>query len=198
MNILTDELPLAVAVGNSVIDINTDFRASIEFERMAERGGTDIEALLKPYFPGQLPDNIEDAVTAALYIYRCGAEPTEEKKEKGENKRAYSFDVDSEAIYSDFWRFYKIDLSEGYLHWWKFRALLAGLPEDSAFKERIYYRTCSLKDLPKKERERIGKIRKAIEIKSEEKRTKTLEERNAQMLRYVAKRNKDIESGVKT
>ena len=70
--------------------------------------------------------------------------------------------------------------------------MLMGLPEDSNFKMRIYYRTCNLKDLPKKEKQRISSIRKQIEIKVAEKSGKlTLEERNKQMLDYVAKRGKE-------
>jgi hypothetical protein len=67
-----------------------------------------------------------------------------------------------------------------------------GLPEDSNFKKRIYYRTCNLKDLPKKEQKRIASIRKEIEIKIAEKGGKiTLEERNKQMLDYVIKRSNE-------
>ena len=68
-----------------------------------------------------------------------------------------------------------------------------GLPEKSNFKERIYYRTCKLSDLPKGERKRIANIRKLIEIKTSEKGGKmTLEERNKAMLDYVAKRTKEM------
>jgi hypothetical protein len=108
------------------------------------------------------------------------------------NKRAYSFSVDGEAIYSDFSRFYNIDLTSEYLHWWKFRALLAGLPNDSSFKERIYYRTCELKGLSKKEQKRIADIRKEIEIKEIETSKITLEQRDKQMLDYVTKRSKEM------
>lgn len=67
-----------------------------------------------------------------------------------------------------------------------------GLPEDSNFKTRIYYRTCNLKDLPKKEKQRIASIRKEIEIKTAEVGKVTLEQRNRQMLDYVEKRSKEL------
>ena len=192
MNILTDYLPSSVKVGNSTFDIETDFRAGISFSLMIEAGEDNIYKLCTPFFPNGLPCDISGAVEAVIYFFR-GGEKTEDNAPKQSNKPAYSFNVDSEAIYADFWRFYNLDLSQDNLHWWTFRSLLMGLPEDSNFKMRIYYRTCNLKDLPKKEQRRIATIRKQIEIKTVEKGGKiTLEERNKQMLEYVTKRGNEI------
>lgn len=189
MNILTDNLPSSVKVGNSIIDIETDFRAGISFALMAEEGEEDIYKLFAPFFPRGFPANIVEAVEAVLYFYRAGEKPDENAPKT--NKRVYSFKIDSESIYADFWRFYGVDLSQDCLHWWTFRSLLFGLPEDSNFKQRIYYRTCDVKGLPKKEQKRILTIRKQIEIKTTEKGGKiTLEERNNQMRDYVLKRCK--------
>ena len=75
--------------------------------------------------------------------------------------------------------------------------MLAGLPSESAFKERIYYRICDLKGLSKKEQNRIRDIRKSIEIKSSVEETPiSLEQRNKSMLDYVSKRSKEINKGV--
>lgn len=103
--------------------------------------------------------------------------------------------MDAETIFADFWRYYNIDLSSEALHWWVFRALLAELPQDSGFKERVYYRTCDLKGLPPAEQKRIKKIREYIAIKKENKGKLTLEERNALMLEYVAKRSEEAKGG---
>ena len=191
MNILTDYLPSSVQVGNSTFDIETDFRASISFYLMIEAGEENIFKLFSPFFPKGLPLDISGAVEAVLYFLR-GGDATEEKTQKTASKPSYSYNVDSEAIYADFWRFYNLDLSQDNLHWWTFRSLLMGLPEDSNFKNRIYYRTCNLKDLPQKERKRIAAIRKEIEIKTAEVGKMTLEQRNKQMLDYVEKRSKEI------
>lgn len=191
MNILTDRLPSTVKVGTVNFDIETDFRAGITFSLLIEKGEDNIIKLCKPFFPNGLPRNVVEAVEAVLYFYR-GGEETKGDSVGGSDKPSYSFEVDSEAIYADFWRYYSIDLARDELHWWTFRSLLFGLPEDSNFKNRIYYRTCNLKDLPKKEKQRIAKIRKQIEIKTVEKGGKlTLEQRNKQMLDYVRKRFND-------
>lgn len=193
MNILIDRLPEKVRVGSTVYDLNTDFRAGIEFEVLVEGGEMKVFPLLKPYFPGGIPENENEAVEAVLWFYRCGAEPQGDTPNNG--KPAYSFSVDSSAIYADFFRYYGIDLSCEEMHWWAFRALLMGLPENSAFKQRIYYRTCKLSDLPKKERERVSKIRKEIAIEAKTGRKLTLEERNQKMRDYVLKRSTTANAG---
>ena len=193
MNILTERPPTSVKIGASVYDINTDFRVGVEFELMVEAGEENTSKLISPFYFHSLPLDIEGAIDAALWFYRCGNEAT--TGNGGSNKQSYSFAVDAEAIYSDFSCYYNIDLACSELHWWTFRALLMGLPEDSNFKKRVYYRTCNLKKLPKSERERISKIRNQIEIKT---KTKTggklsLIERNSKMLEYVAKRSADAQ-----
>lgn len=191
MNILTEHLPSLIEVENTTFKLETDFRAGIEFSLMIEAGEENIYKLCTPFFPEGLPLDINKAVEAVIFFFR-GGEILEEKATTKKEKPSYSFNVDSEAIYADFWRFYSLDLSKEYLHWWTFRSLLMGLPEDSNFKTRIYYRTCNLRDLPKKEQKRIAAIRKEIEIKTVEKGGKlTLEQRNKQMLDYVSKRSKE-------
>lgn len=200
MNILTDRLPDTVEICGSVFEINTDFRAGISFELMVEKGEQHIGKLLSPFFPDGFPREIvtgsfvEDALEKTLAFYRMGDDT--EQKESKPGKQSYSFEVDGETIYSDFWRYYGVDLSTSYLHWWAFRALLMGLPDDSGFKQRVYYRTCDLSGLPKKERERINKIRNLIAIHPDGKKKLTLEERNAQMMEYAAQRSKEASKGV--
>lgn len=192
MNILTDRLPEAVTVGASQFDINTDFRAGIAFELLVEKGETNVYKLLQPFFPDGFPRDVYGALEAVLCFYRCGdSSEIKEQSKPTKAKQAYSFKVDGETIYADFWRFYGLDLASIYLHWWAFRALLSGLPDDSGYKQRVYYRTCDLTGLPKKERERINNIRKLIEIAPEGKGKMTLEERNAQMLAYASRRSRE-------
>ena len=192
-NILTKTLPTKVQTENGIFEPVTDFRASIEFETMVENGEDDVFKLLRPYYPNGIKlEEAKAAANAAIWFYLCGEEmKKDEKKPVKKSKRAYSFTKDAEAIYSDFSRYYNIDLTVASLHWWKFRALLAGLPTESSFKERIYYRTCELKDLPKKEKKRIAEIRKEIAIEENETFKITLEQRNKQMLEYVNKRSNE-------
>lgn len=196
MNILTDRLPVTVTVGASQLEINTDFRAGVAFELMVEKGETSVSRLLYPFFPDGFPDDLdfEAVLEPILWFYRCGDKSEQKETGPTNNKQAYSFGVDGATIYADFWRFYGLDLSGIYLHWWAFRALLTGLPDDSGYKQRVYYRTCDLKGLPKKEQARINEIRKLIAINPNQRGKVTLEERNAKMLAYASKRSKEAVS----
>lgn len=195
MNILTDQLPNGAEAGGVKYILDTDFRAGIKFAVMLEKGEQNAFNLLKPFFPQGIPQDINGALEAVIYFYACGNVPKDTETAKKE-KPVYSFTVDAETIFADFWRFYNIDLSVEQLHWYVFRSLLEGLSEDSGFKKRIYYRTCDLKDLPTKEKNRIRNIRKLISIEQEENKGKmSLTERNAQMLAYAQKRFNEIKKG---
>lgn len=193
MNILTQPPPQSVKVRGAVFNLNTDYRAGVLFELMVERGEENVYNLLCPFFPSGCPQDVSAALEAAIWFYSCGNLPGDGAKPGG--KPAYSFDTDAETIFADFWQYYGIDLSTEELHWFIFRALLMGLPEESGFKKRIYYRTCELRDLPKKERERIVKIRKQIEIAPRSGGRMTLSERNAKMREFVKRRSSEIQKG---
>lgn len=63
---------------------------------------------------------------------------------KNENKGpVLDLEQDAEYIYSSFMQAYSIDLMErqGEMHWWKFKALLNGLPEETLIKQIIHIRT---------------------------------------------------------
>lgn len=195
MNILLDRLPGAVSIGGNCYPLETDFRAAVAFELLVERGEEDPYKLLRPFYPHGVPGNVDEATSAALWFYQGGVEAPPKAEKGGNSPRAYSFEVDAETIFADFWRFYNLDLSADELHWWTFRALLSGLPEDSGYKQRVYYRTCDLKGLPKAEQARIKKIRNLIAINTAKRGKMTLEERNALMLEYVAKRSEEAKGG---
>jgi hypothetical protein len=195
MNILIDRLPTAVTLDGNRYQMETDYRAAVAFELLVDSGEENIYTLMRPFYPHGLPENAKEAVEAALWFYR-GGEDLQESEEKPVKKlRAYSFEADASTIFADFWRYYNIDLSNESLHWWTFRALLAGLPNDSGYKERVYYRTCDLKGLPKPEQNRIKRIRNLIAIGKEKTSGMTLAERNALMLEYVAKRTHETKGG---
>lgn len=195
MNVLIDRLPTAVSVGGKRYQPETDYRAAVAFELLVESGEEDPYKLIKPFYPQGVPVDINAAAEAALWLYRGGEEIPQDTGKGEKKQRSYSFEVDAETIFADFWRYYDIDLSNEALHWWVFRALLAGLPDDSGYKQRVYYRTCDLKGLPKAEQARIKRIRNIIAINTEKRGKMTLEERNALMLEYVSKRSEEAKGG---
>lgn len=196
MNILTGALPSSVEINGISFEIETDFRAGITFELLIKKGEENINALLSPFFPNGIKKEYwREALQAAEFFYCCGKLPEKKTGIASSSKQPYSFEDDANIIFADFLNFYGINLNAVNLHWWAFRSLLEGLPEKSEFKQRIYYRTCDVKGLSKKERERILKYRKSIEIKTDEKTKMTLEERNEQFKNYAKKRSSETRGG---
>lgn len=193
MNILLNKPPGMVEIGGKMYRINSDFRACVSFEIMIDEGEKDITKIVKLFFPDGVPDeDIEEIAEVIIWFYSTGTSIEEKKERRSETRQAYSFDIDSNVIYSDFLNFYNIDLSNANMHWWEFRALLDGLPDKSEFKQRVYYRTCDTKGMSKNEKKRVAKIRKILEIKKSKGQKMSLEERNAKMLSYVANRAREI------
>lgn len=192
MNVLLDRLPETVNIGGREYPIDTDFRAGIEFELAVQNGKAQLVDLLRPWYGAVgYPQDIVGAVEAAIWFYRCGASEDKPKEESGTqakmSRQGYCFDMDADAILSSFWQAYRIDLTTESLHWWVFRALLSGLPEESEFKKRVYIRTCDTKGMSKKQKEQIMKQRKALEIKKHGEK-ESLADRDRKMKEYVARR----------
>ncbi len=90
------------------------------------------------------------AVLSIFEEYINQKEETIEKDRQGnpmpvyekDTKQYYSLKYDAEYIYASFMQAYGIDLIEqqGKMHWFKFQALLSGLPKDTKFCEVVSIR----------------------------------------------------------
>lgn len=75
------------------------------------------------------------------------------------------FEQDADAIYASFMMDYRVDLFEvDYLHWYKFRALLAGLSEGTALQERIRLRDLDTSGLKGKEKVRAERAKRKVAL----------------------------------
>lgn len=184
MSLLTDRLPETVEAGGIAYPIHWDYRVGIRFEQAILAGQSDPLALLHLYYPA-VPQNLTEAVDGMLWFYRCGE--TDQPEASGTfSKRTYDFDRDAEAIYTSFLQAYNIDLTRIEMHWWKFRRLLAGLPAESAFMQRVFYRTADTRGMGREQRRHIEKMRALYALDARQ--AQSLTERNAQMKEYIARR----------
>lgn len=97
--------------------------------------------------------------------------------EQGSERPPYDLEKDAEYIYASFMYDYGIDLFEqqGRLHWKKFKALLAGLSDESMFKRVVAIRTMEVPPPTKynqKERRQIIELKRAFSLD----RAETVEE----------------------
>ena len=158
INILLDELPKKIN-GNR---INSDFRISILFELLMQdkevKNEDKVRQALILYYPNiEKITDYKQAVDDIIWFYKCGKEEKkvdDELKENNENnkqKQIYSYEFDSEYIYSAFMEQYNIDLNSiKYLHWWKFKALFNSLNENVLFSKIMSYRTMNVNKIKDK------------------------------------------------
>ena len=149
-NILTTKLPTSIDVFGKRIEVYTDFKKWIEFELEYEKdvkSSQIIMSLLELVKDKEMinSNNLEEVVNQLLLFYNCGEKVDDENKIQNKNSKImYSFDKDQYMIYSDFIRFYDIDLSEVDMHWWKFKKLFVELPLNSSVKEAMKYRSIQI------------------------------------------------------
>lgn len=104
------------------------------------------------------------------------------------HKKSMDFIQDGQLIYAAFMQAYGIDLNDqrGKLHWWKFTALLRGLPSNTRLMEVVQIRT---KPMPAPTKHNAEERAQLARLKAEFALKLTAEEREQQMqdgLRNVA------------
>ena len=180
MNILTEKLPDSVTVKGIAFPIKTDFRTWIRFSEIMsgveERAERLTKAIRLVY--GCLPPSLEETVTGMLDFFAANAERDSSTK-KTTSRRVYDFTHDAGLIISAFRQQYGIDLLESNIHWYEFRALLAGLTEDTLFVKVIGYRSINLSDIKDKDRKDFYRKMKEVYRLPD---NRTEEEREADMI----------------
>lgn len=164
INLLTDNLPESVNINGAEIQINTDFRISLQFEMLIQSDIPDNEKILKAlrlYYP-RIPENTEAAVDGIIEFYsgnpdkNCCKSSSHQK-----NKPVYSFEYDAGYIYAAFMQAYNIDLTAVKMHWYKFRALFRALPDTTEFVKIMGYRSVQITaDMPKTQQQHYRKLKK--------------------------------------
>lgn len=174
MNLFYEEYPNVIVVGGEEIPIITDFREYIKLMDMLKDDSLSSQEkiyCLSQYFL-KTPCDFAGAMNALTDFvtmksrYDSVEEENADSEEVENRKEVYSFEYDYPFIFSAFLSEYGINIRTiQYLHWWEFKMLFDGLPEDTEIKRRIMYRSIDLNTIKdKKERERIQKIQNAIRL----------------------------------
>ena len=185
MNVFYEDLPETLKINGKEYPIITDFREWIRFSDMLK---SDLQPQYKLEFLAEMfledaPDlyteegveEVMDSITSFLSLEalefpnQYSDELEEVEYKDATEKKAIYYEQDAPYIISAFRREYQVNLlSVPYMHWWEFRMHLDGLSEESQIKKRIYWRTCDVSKMEKKERMEILKIRRSITIPEEE------------------------------
>lgn len=183
---LTNPLPDSVEIDGEHYKVITDFAEWIKFEMLIDDPEfTDDEkaALMIQWYDCEPPQDYGEAINALVWFFRCGTE-IEDGNGK-QSPKVYDYDQDAQLIYAAFLQAYNIDLSNG-LHWWAFRACLAGMPESTRLAQIMGIRGVDMDGMSQRERQHYKKLQALCAIKGDT--PKTLEDRDAAYLAKVAKR----------
>lgn len=173
INILYEEFPDYIIADGEEYKIQTDFREWLRFaDLQASREIDDrTKILLMSEWLDEPPTMMTKGIVKGLMDFlRANAlsqkNEAEECEKESPHPPYFDFTIDARWILGDFLRFYGIDLlTVEELHWWKFRALLAALPDDSMTMKRVAYRSIELGTIKDNaERQRIAKIQRQIAI----------------------------------
>lgn len=170
MSILLGKLPESLEIQGESYDLNTDFRTWIRFESLFTKSQDDgYDAFANACIlcfrktdekPFKLPPSYTDTLKGLLAFY-CGKsldeyEELAVKKADGsmnneKSQRIYDFEFDSDYIYAAFMQQYGIDLCQTDMHWWKFKALFAGLTDGTKIADIMQVRAVDLSKIKDKE-----------------------------------------------
>jgi len=181
MNILTDTLPDFITVEGKKYCVNTDFRIWLEFDKIMHLENIGVKdkimMVARLCFDKErikvYPENINETMDGLLSFFLCGKSPQKD----GSEEKAFSFQHDSELIYSAFLTQYGIDLlSVPYMHWYVFSALFQGLEEQRRIMKIINWRLLDTNSVENKEkRKQFKKIKEFYALPDE----KSKEEKEA-------------------
>lgn len=181
------KLPYLVILQEKKYRINVDFRNIISFENILQDKSVSktekIEYGLRQFYPAFFslenyqkllynPQLYKEACDKLIWFYKCGRDDYHKiGSGKGSNKQIYSYEYDDEYIYGAFYEQYGIDLAYDKVHWWKFKALLKSLKDDTEFVKIKGYRAYTGEDknmielkkywelpLPAEEQQRLDKL----------------------------------------
>lgn len=165
-----DKLPEEIEVNGINIPINTDFRIGVKFEALINSYDlSDKDKLihaLELYF-NLLPVGIDlEALVNKLMWFYSGGNDINASADKSKKTKYCDFAQDSDYIIASFMQAYHIDLTLEKMHWWKFLALLEGLPEDTQYSKILGYRCMEItKEMSKEQKRFYNKMKKTYRLK---------------------------------
>lgn len=187
MNILTDDLPTAVMVGDQECPVDSDFRTAIRiilaFEDDELAAIEKRSVLIENLYVDQ-PYDIEAAFIQGIKFLDGGK--SNEGQENEYAPRLYSFSKDANFIFAAFRQTHGIDLETTEMHWWKFLALFMDLGSETTFCNLIALRKkVKTGKASKEEKEAARELGEVFEIEEPDDRTLEEKEREQRFMQEL-------------
>lgn len=182
--------PEYVEVAGKRYKINTDFRAAIECNRIAEdKSIGDFEralGIICTLFGEEAVDDtehLEELLKLALKYLSCNKQLENIKEEE----RDMDYIEDYDYIIASFMSDYNIDLTDKEMHWWKFNNLINGLSNSEFGNCCVLNRIRNLRSFDvseikdKKERDKIIEAKEKVALKKYKKENNITAEQEKSM-----------------
>lgn len=165
MSILTEKLPEALVVCGQICPIRTDFKTWLRFSQLIAENELTTEKIVNIFklVFYEIPPNLFEALNAIMRFYAKSEDVKQLSGKNTDKKRYFDFEADGDLIYSAFLQQYGIDLCDADLmHWWKFKALMNGLSENTHFVKVVQYRSMDLSKIKDKEQKKFYRKMKTL------------------------------------
>lgn len=143
------------------VPVNADFRVILKCLRtLKDRKFTDAqkEAFISLYFFNGL------GVRNPSHLLNQFLSDGTESEDDGDPP-VMDFEQDADVIYSSFMQSYGIDLIDiPFLHWSKFKALVAGLGDETALGRRVSLRLAETSKLPPDKRAKLERAQRRVQL----------------------------------
>ena len=168
-DILLDKLPRMWA-GRP---IDWDFRPMVWFNGQYlrlpedEKGLPELarETMRRFYCVAVPPEEEVDAFKALVEFYTAGPQEVADRPGSSRTEElALDYVTDGPAIVAAFQQAYGIDLTRARLHWWRFKALMSNLPEETQLAKIIGFRTADPAQFQGAERERRAELKERFAL----------------------------------
>ena len=111
------------------------------------------------------PEEEVDAFKALVEFYTAGPQEVADRPGGSRTEElALDYVTDGPAIVAAFQQAYCIDLTRVRLHWWRFKALMSNLPEETQLVKIIGFRTADPAQFQGEERERRAELKKRFAL----------------------------------
>ena len=171
---LSQALPNTITVDGKAYLVKTDFREWLKFSKIIEdKNATLADTLF--LFKEDYPDK---DFSKELIEFFTNPNNIPNYTDNGSTEVLLDYLEDSEFIYASFMAVYGIDLCDVEMHWWKFKALLLGLPDNSKIKQIMSMRGWNPQDAKRKPEDVAKENKRAWSLPDKHKKEKIEEIKN--------------------
>ncbi len=154
--------------------IDPDFRHMVRLANASRHGElreddlTAVREILTLFYREPVcVDQSAEAFRDMLEFFLSGeqsAAPTGHTEDSPGNGPVFDYRCDAPYIVAAFQQAYGIDLTTAYLHWFRFRALFAALPEDTLMAKIMVWRSADLADYEGSMREHYAALKERFAL----------------------------------